>query len=213
MKVIRTFVHTTTLLTSLTNRERHRWRHALTRVKPLRWFIVLTLLPLGAPMASAEPGFSPYVDAKGNISLPKAFRLQMVHLGSWFVPEGDVSGFHDVFTEKESVEAFRKTGVFPDGATLVKELRPSHADHYTTGKDVHYSEANVKQWFVMIKDQKGRFKGHPAWGDGWGWALFSPGQPFQNLATNYKHDCLSCHVPAKQKDWVYTEAYPVLQHD
>jgi len=66
----------------------------------------------------------------------------------------------------------------------------------------------------MIKDSKGRFAGNPLWGDGWGWALFKPnikeqGQ-FKNVATDYKSDCIGCHIPAKQNDWIYTEAYPSL---
>jgi len=48
----------------------------------------------------ADNSFSPYVDEKGNISLADNFRATMAHLGSWFVPEGDASGFHDVYTEK-----------------------------------------------------------------------------------------------------------------
>jgi hypothetical protein len=57
----------------------------------------------------ASEVFSPYVDANGKISLPDDFRTSMVHLGSWFVPEGSASGFHDVYTEKASVEAYRRT--------------------------------------------------------------------------------------------------------
>jgi hypothetical protein len=44
----------------------------------------------------ADEIFSPYVDASGNISLPDDFRTTMVHLGSWFVPEGGASGFQGV---------------------------------------------------------------------------------------------------------------------
>lgn len=161
--------------------------------------------------AWAHDGFSPYVDAQGNISLPLGFRTSMVHLGSWFVPEGGASGFHDVYTEKETVEVFRRTGKFPDGATLVKELRASHAGTYTTGQNVSYATDGLKQWFVMIKDDKGRFAGNPLWGDGWGWALYKPDAPSKNVAADYKTDCLGCHVPAKANDWVYTQAYPTLQ--
>lgn len=157
-----------------------------------------------------DKSFSPYVDASGNITSPKNFRTTMVHLGSWFVPEGDASGFHDVYTEKESVEAYRKTGKFPDGATLVKELRASTSSNYSTGTNVSYANNNVKQWFVMIKDSKGRFTKNSLWGDGWGWALFKPDATTANVASDYKKDCLACHVPVKDKDWVYTEAYPTL---
>ncbi len=172
-------------------------------------FAAITALTLSAVMA--DDGFSPYVDDEGNISFPEEFRTSMVHLGSWFVPEGDASGFHDVYTEKATVEAFRKTGKFPDGATLVKELRASNAGSYTTGEGVSYATDGLKQWFVMIKDANGRFADNPLWGDGWGWALYKPDDPLKNVATDYSKDCISCHVPAKATDWVYIEAYPTLK--
>ena len=178
--------------------------------------INLLLVPLfgltSAPLTAAEE-FSPYVDATGNIKLPGGFRTSMVHLGSWFVPEGGASGFHDVYTEKESVEAYRRTGKFPDGATLVKELRASISGSFTTGQGVSYATNGLKQWFVMIKDTKNRFAGNPLWGEGWGWALYKPDDPSKNVATNFQTDCLGCHVPAKARDWIYTEAYPTLNTD
>lgn len=161
----------------------------------------------------AEEGFSPYVDDQGNISFPEGFRASMIHLGSWFVPEGGASGFHDVYTERESVEEFRRTGDFPDGATIVKELRVSKAGDYTTGQGVSHATDGLKQWFVMVKDTNGRFAGNPLWGDGWGWALYKPDNKNLNVATDYKVDCLGCHVPAKANDWLYTEAYPILSAD
>lgn len=162
-----------------------------------------------APMA-ADKAFSAHVDKEGNIRLPADFRVSMAHLGSWFVPDGGASGFHDVYTEKESVEAYRRTGKFPDGATLVKELRASSAADYTTGNGVIHATGGLKQWFVMVKDAQGRFTENPLWGDGWGWALYKPDDRGKNVATNYKTDCLGCHVPAKVTDWVYIEAYPTL---
>ena len=162
---------------------------------------------------SAAETFSRYVDEEGAINFPEGFRTSMVHLGSWFVPEGSASGFHDVYTEKSTVEAYRKTGEFPDGATLVKELRASKSGDYTTGSGVNHSTGELKQWFVMIKDSKGRFNDNSLWGDGWGWALFKPGSKNTNAASNYQADCLGCHQPAKANDWVYTEAYPLLDSD
>jgi hypothetical protein len=64
----------------------------------------------------------------------------------------------------------------------------------------------------MIKDTQGRFAGNGTWGDGWGWALFKTDAPAKNLATDYVKDCLACHVPAKQNDWIYVDAYPTLRH-
>ncbi|KXF83550.1 cytochrome P460 family protein [Enterovibrio coralii] len=157
-----------------------------------------------------EAAFSPYVTANGEISFPENFRDKMMHLGSWFVPAGGASGFHGVYTEPASVEAFRKNGQFPDGATIVKELRAHATGDFTTGTGVSYETAELKQWFVMIKDSENRFSDSKIWGDGWGWALFKPGELSTNASTNYQTDCLGCHVPAKETDWIYTQAYPVL---
>ena len=178
----------------------------------LRAAIALIICSLIWPISAGE-NFSLYVDAEGNISFPEGFRSNMIHLGSWFVPEGDAGGFHDVYTEKETLEAFRNKGEFPDGSTLVKELRAANANTYTTGKNISHATSRIKQWFVMIKDSQGRFADNPVWGDGWGWALYKPGDTGKNLASNYKTDCLACHIPAKENDWIYVEAYPVLRDE
>jgi len=62
----------------------------------------------------------------------------------------------------------------------------------------------------MVKDTKGRFKNNPIWGDGWGWALFKTDDTSKNASNDYKADCLGCHMPAKQNDWIYVEGYPTL---
>ena len=172
--------------------------------------LVLLLTTIISLAKSADERFSPYVDSHGAISLPEDFRTSLNHLGSWYVPDGPASGFHDVYTEASTIEAYRDTGRFPDGALLVKEFRSAKAGVYTTGVGVSYATGAVNQWFVMIKDAKGRFPNNPGWGDGWGWALVPPTDRTANMTTNYKIDCLGCHLPAQATDWVYVEAYPTL---
>jgi len=171
------------------------------------------ILGLAAFVAAVPPNqnasFSTAVDTSGTISLPKDFRKDFAHLGSWFVPDGDASGFHDVYTQQATVDHYRKTGSFPDGAVLVKELRGHESKPMTTGVPA-WATKELKQWFVMVKDSKGRFPNSPQWGDGWGWALFKPGEK-GNVSTNYKSDCMGCHIPAKSTDSVYVEAYPTLK--
>ena len=181
--------------------------------KLMTTLLLVAAVGLTSTVPAAAEQFSPYVDASGNVNFPEGFRTSMVHLGSWYVPQGDASGFHDVYTERESVEAYRRTGKFPDGATLVKELRASQSGSFTTGQGVSYATSGLKQWFVMIKDSKQRFPGNPLWGEGWGWALFKPDAPRKNVVSNFQQDCLGCHVPAKDRDWVYTQAYPTLGAD
>lgn len=156
--------------------------------------------------------FSPYVDGKGNISRPTDFLTgrQWTHLGSWAVvnENGEGNGMHNVYTTHDVVKAYRQTGKFPDGAVLVKEVRGASAADLTTGR-AHWSAENAV-WFVSVKDTTNRFPDNPLWGDGWGWALFEAGAPDKQVATEYKADCLSCHVPVKDTDWIYVHAYPVL---
>ncbi|MEL6184436.1 MAG: cytochrome P460 family protein [Myxococcota bacterium] len=176
--------------------------------KPRLWAAVvamsLGLMPsIPAAEAKPEPKESPAP------RLPTDFRREMVHLGSWFVPSGGAAGFHDVYASPEAVESFRATGAWPDGATLVKELRGSVAGDYTTGAGVQRATIEVLQTFVMVKDADGSERG-PLWGEGWGWALYKPDRPGVNVATNYETDCLGCHIPAKAQDYVYVQAYPTL---
>jgi cytochrome c len=113
-----------------------------------------------------------------------------------------------VYTRPEDIQAYRKDGKFPDGAVLVKEITNVGSDKLTTGQSTW--DKDVKIWFVMVKDSKGRFPKNDLWGLGWGWALFEAKDPKKNVATDYKTDCKGCHVPAQKDDWVYVRGYPIL---
>jgi len=108
----------------------------------------------------------------------------------------------------ESADEFRKTGTWPQGAILVKEVRSARAGKLTTG-DVRWA-GEIKAWFVMVKDHKNSFPDNPNWGRGWGWALFKADNHTKNVSTNYKLDCFTCHAPAKNTDWVFQQGYPSL---
>lgn len=179
-----------------------------------RWIAPLVLVAM-AVVAAAErettlDGFERFVRADGTFVFSgESARDGLVHLGSWFVPEGDASGFHHVYTQRESLAAYRATGRFPDGTVLVKELRGHVRDSYTTGTDVASATAPTR-WFLMVKDERGRFPGDPLWQEGWGWALFEADAPGENVATSFATDCQGCHLPARGTDWVYTDGYPAL---
>ena len=182
----------------------------------MRLTFAAAMAALGAVLAiggaaSAE-AFSPYVDDQGNISIPEGFR-GWYFLGTWGVAadeEGAAGskGFHNVYTQPETVAAFRKTGKFPDGAVLVKELLSAKTDTMTTGEISHATE--TEGWFVMVKDAKGRFKGNPLWGRGWGWVLYNAEDPQTPATEDFKTECIPCHIPAKKDDWIYVRGYPAL---
>jgi hypothetical protein len=168
------------------------------------------LVARSADAPAALDGFERFVRDDGSFRFSRDLaRRDLVHLGSWFVPEGDAAGFHHVYTQPEAIAAYRATGVFPDGTALIKEIVAHRRGDYTTGARVA-SATDTVQWFLMVKDARGRFPDHPLWGEGWGWALFASDDPAKNVATEFGTDCLGCHAPARANDWVYVEGYPIL---
>lgn len=157
---------------------------------------------------NSDNGFD-LVDKAGNIRKPVNYRDLYQALGVFSVADlnGDIE-MHYTWASQGTAEYYRKNGKFADGTVLVKEVFGSDHAQLTTG-DAHWAKG-TKVWFIMVKDSKGRYPGNPLWGDGWGWALYNSDAPDKQIATDYKKDCLGCHVPAKATDWIYVEGYPVL---
>jgi hypothetical protein len=168
---------------------------------------------------AASSTYKNLVDDVGTISLPGDFRTDWVFLGTWSIAAKDVetsgaasghgaAGLHNVYTQPGVVEYFRTHQEFPDGAVIIKELLKAETAPMTTGTVSKGVE--VEGWFVMVKDAKQRFASSPLWGDGWGWALFNADQPDKTVTQDYKTECLGCHIPARDDDWIYLSGYPVL---
>ena len=166
---------------------------------------------LGVASGRETKGPLPFVDSDGTIHFPGKIRDGWVHLGSWGSADLHSAdpGQHDVYTQPESLQAYRETGKFPDGAVLVKAVRKIESAYMTTGP-VTWAGDEVL-WFVMIKDAKGRFPGNENWGEGWGWALFNAGATEKNASTNFRVTCLGCHISARETDWIYVQGYPELR--
>ena len=90
-----------------------------------------------------------------------------------------------------------------------KEVYETSTAPMTTGTVSHAQ--TLKGWFVMVKDSNNSHPGNSLWGDGWAWSWFDAGNPTKTTSTDYKKDCLPCHVPARATDWVYTSGYPTLK--
>ena len=167
----------------------------------------------GSQLVKAETrarsdGFA-LVDKAGNIRKPPGYRDHYQALGAYTIhdPKGGEE-IHYTWASPGTAEHYRKTGTFPDGAVLVKETFTTDHGPMTTG-DSHWA-SRTKVWFVMIKDDKGRFPNNPLWSEGWGWALFTADAPDKQVATAFTKDCQGCHIPASSTDWVYVQGYPVL---
>jgi Cytochrome P460 len=177
--------------------------------------VMLAVAAVGQIRSTAPSGglkVEAVVDATGNLRVPDDYRSTYQFLGSWAVASDQGRGskdLHVVYASPGTVAAYRKSGRFPDGTTLVKEVLQTVTTDMTTGT---VSRAGSLQgWFVMVKDGDGRHAGNKLWGDGWGWSWFGAANPSKTTSIDYKTNCLSCHVPARESDWVYVDGYPPLK--
>ena len=156
----------------------------------------------GGAMAKEDKAFAPNVNpTTGAISVPEDYTLWPT-LGTWTHAKIDggatnIHEYHVVYTQPETIEYYQKKRRFPDGAVLVKELLHAETMSMTTGPAVGHA-TTIKGYFVLVRDMEGRFKGSPLWGDGWGWSFFNAEDRVNTKSTDYKVDCIPCHVPAKE---------------
>ena len=185
------------------------------------WSLPATLLALSvalavtAAIARSEPQ-SAMAASDALLQVPDAdYRRNWAFLGSFSVladdPEGGAKEFHVVYTKREDLDAYRKSGRFPDGAVLVKDVFATKTEAFTTGT-ASYADTLVGR-FVMVKDATNKFAGSsPLWGDGWGWAFYEGTEARKTVTTDYRQDCLSCHEPARDQDFLYVQGYPILKN-
>ena len=152
------------------------------------------------------------VDSKGNLTVPHGYRATYQYLGNWSVAADQGPGakeLHVVYASPGALAGYRSHGSFPDGAVLVKEVYAAATGQMTTGTVSHAD--TLKGWFVMMKDSRGRHPDNKLWGDGWGWSWFDAANRSKTTSTDYKTNCLACHVPAQASDWIYVSGYPSLK--
>jgi Cytochrome P460 len=174
---------------------------------------VIVLVALGFQLRINAQGKAPFdgfklVDKNGNISKPADYRDVFQMMGAYAVIDPKGNELHYSYASPGAIDSYRRNKKFADGTVLVKEVFGTEHAQLSTGNANWAS--NIKVWFVLIKDAKGRYPNNPLWGDGWGWALFKSDAPDKQVAVDYKKDCLGCHVPAKADDWIYVKGYPTL---
>jgi Cytochrome P460 len=177
--------------------------------------LVLSLLMCAAVLASSVFADTPnsVADAKGNLHVPSDYRTSYQYMGSWSIAaDKEARGakqIHSVYASPGAVDGYRKNGKWPDGAVLVKEVFETTTSDMTTGT---VSKADkLSGWFVMVKDSKNSHPTNKLWGNGWGWSWFDAGSTQKTTSTDFRNDCLTCHVPAKDTDWIYVAGYPALK--
>jgi hypothetical protein len=190
------------------------------KISRVEAIVVAVTLLAGSAVALAQADETPrsgeaavVVDAKGNLRVPENYQTRYQALGAWAIAKDEGAGskeIHQVYASPGAIDAYRKTGHFPDGTVLVKEVFDTSTNSMTTGTVSHSDQ--LKGWFVMVRDSENTHPGNPLWGNGWGWSWFDADEPLKTTSTNYKAECLACHIPAQADDWLYVNGYPVLRH-
>ena len=184
--------------------------------------IIATALLIGmgivvgiANMALAESNVSwgPKWTDKGELELPKNYHM-WVFLGSPLTPHALNDGkagfpeYHNVYVQPEAYQAYRKTGKFPEGTILLKELQLTLPGTNADGSRV---EASGRGYFpgvrngidISVKDSQ-RFKET----NGWGFFNFGHHAPpyAKTAAVLPKEACAGCHM-ANATDMVFSKFY------
>jgi hypothetical protein len=150
------------------------------------------------------------VDKTGSIQNPIDFFKSYESLGViWAVDQKQGDQMRSSFASPGAISAFAKTGKFADGTVLVRQVVGTAQDR--PASSVPNPASGVTEWFVMIKDLKGRYPGSQLWGNGWGWALFRSSAPNRQVVVDYRKECLGCHFSVKQDDWVFVKDHPSLK--
>jgi hypothetical protein len=112
------------------------------------------------------------VDDKGNLRVPADYRTSYRMLGSRAVAKDDGPG------SKEMHVVYASPGTSPRivRRTLSRRHRSREGSVQTTTKDMTTgtvsSAGTLAGWFVMLKDNVGRFSGNKLWSAGSGWSWF-----------------------------------------
>jgi hypothetical protein len=171
------------------------------------------------PVAAQPQGSTPVFDSKGNMELPTGFR-KWVFVGAPLTPNGLNNGkagfpeYHNVYVEAKNVDVYLKTGSFPEGTVIIKELTrvlaPTFPDGSRTepsGRGFFNGEYNGID--ATVKDSK-RFPNTNGWG------FFTYGHhplPYaKSAAESSKAECAGCHIANVAKtDMTWVQFYPLLR--
>ena len=195
-------------------------------------FAASLCLVIARPVAIAQTQQSSVVfNADGTVQVPTGFR-KWVFVGAPLTPEGlndgkyncDAAGmnctrsnfpeYHHVYIEQKNVDVYMKTGDFPEGTVIVKELTRVLNPDFPDGSR---KEPSGRGYFngayngidMSIKDSK-RF----AQTNGWGFFTFGhhPMPYDKTSAERPAGECAGCHIAnAANTDMTYIQFYPLLR--
>jgi hypothetical protein len=180
--------------------------------------------------AAQSQEYTAVYNADGTLPVPTGFR-KWVFVGAPLTPEGLNSGkyncdqpggctksnfpeYHHVYIEKKNVDAYLKTGEFPEGTVIVKELTrvldptfPDSSRKEPSGRG--YFNGAYNGIDMSVKDSK-RF----AKTNGWGFFTFGhhPMPYNKTSAERPASECAGCHLAnVADTDMTWIKFYPLLR--
>lgn len=173
------------------------------------------------PAAAETQQSAAVFDSQGRLELPNpAVFRRWVFVGAPLTPNGLNDGkagfpeYHHVYIEEKNVDAYLKTGSFPEGTMIVKELTrvldptfPDGSRNEPSGRGFFNGQYNGID--VTVKDTK-RF----AKTNGWGFFTFGHHPlPYAESASEAPiTQCAGCHQAFVAKtDMTWVQFYPLLR--
>ncbi|WP_294100975.1 cytochrome P460 family protein [Sphingomonas sp.] len=169
-----------------------------------------------AELTSSVARYLPEFTDSGDLILPKNFE-RWIYVGSPLTPNALNGGkanfpeFHNVYIEPGAYDIYLKTGVFPEGTIMFKELQLTLPQQHPDGSRDEpsgrgYFPGKLNGADVSVKDSKRFAATH-----GWGYFNFNHSEP--KAATGKLKtaaECADCHTANAKKDMVWTQFYPRL---
>lgn len=174
--------------------------------------LLLSVIVISQPHAEAKEHAK--FDKDGNLIQPKDYEWRKwifvgapVTPNSLNPPEAPFPEFHNVYIDPSSYKHYSKTGEFPEGTLLIKELVSVGATKASSGNG--FFEGDFIGLEAAYKSKK-RYPSEPG-----NWVYFS----FSHEPPPYPESgklmpaaaCNSCHQATAAEDWVFTQFYPVLR--
>jgi hypothetical protein len=182
--------------------------------------LVAGALATATALAQSPNTKGPQWTADGQLQLPVGYH-DWVFLGAPITPNGLNGGkanfpeYHNVYVQPHALAVYRKTGTWPEGTIMLKELRLSQPGTNPDGSSV---EASGRGYFpaarngidISVKDSK-RF----AASNGWGFFNFGHhAPPYAKTAKAASvESCAGCHI-ANATNMVFSKFYePILKSE
>jgi len=182
--------------------------------------LVASALTTTTTLAQSSNTTGPQWTTDGQLQLPVGYH-DWVFLGAPITPNGLNGGkanfpeYHNVYVQPHALIAYRKTGTWPEGTIMLKELRLSQPGTNPDGSSV---EASGRGYFpaarngidISVKDSK-RF----ATTNGWGFFNFGHhAPPYAKTAKAASvESCAGCLI-ANATNMVFSKFYePILKSE